>query len=71
MTSLLKVGSPLLAFVGVRHPVALLPVLVFESAWKVLWLGLVALPRAVDGELDAATQAVLVNCSVVVVIPGH
>lgn len=68
VTLCLLTAMSLLAFVGVRHPVALLPVLVFESAWKVLWLGLVALPRAVDGELDAATQAVLVNCSVVVVI---
>ena len=68
VTLCLLTAMSLLAFVGVRHPVKLLPVLVFESVWKVLWLALVALPRAVDGELDAATQTVLVNCSVVVVI---
>ena len=68
VTLCLLTAMSLLAFLGVRHPVKLLPVLVFESAWKVLWLALVALPRAVDGELDAATQTVLVNCSVVVVV---
>jgi hypothetical protein len=28
----------LLAFLGLRYPVKLLPVLLFESAWKILWL---------------------------------
>jgi hypothetical protein len=68
VTLCLLTAMSLLAFVGVRHPVKLLPVLVFESVWKVLWLALVALPRATAGDLDAATQTVLVNCSVVVVI---
>jgi hypothetical protein len=58
----------LLAFLGLRYPVKLLPVLVFESAWKILWLSLVALPKATSGNLDAATTEVLVNCSLVVVI---
>lgn len=58
----------LLSLVGLRHPVAMLPVLVFESAWKLLWLGLVALPRVTAGDLDPAAQEVLVNCSLVVVI---
>jgi hypothetical protein len=39
----------LLAFLGLRYPVKLLPVLLFESAWKLLWLALVALPRATSG----------------------
>ncbi|RYU10633.1 hypothetical protein [Nocardioides iriomotensis] len=58
----------LLALLGLRHPVALLPVLLFESLWKLLWLGLVALPRALSGRLDAATTEMLVNCSLVVVV---
>jgi hypothetical protein len=33
-----------------------------------VWLALVALPRAITGDLDAATTDVLVNCSLVVVI---
>ena len=58
----------LLALLGLRHPVALLPLLVFESAWKVLWLALVALPRATGQGLDTATTEVAASCSLVVVI---
>ncbi len=41
---------------ALRHPVRLLPLLLFESAWKVLWLGLVALPRAIDGRSGQGHQ---------------
>ena len=58
----------LLALLGLFHPVRLLPVLLFESSWKLLWLGLVALPQAISGTPDAATVEVVVNCSLVVVI---
>jgi len=43
-------------------------VLLFESAWKVLWLGLVALPKIVDGSVDTATREIAVNSSLVVLI---
>lgn len=39
-----------------------------EVAWKLIWLSMVALPRYVSGDLDAATQEVSVSCSLVVVI---
>ena len=68
VTLCLLTAMSLLALLGLRHPVRLLPVLLFEVTWKLIWLGLVALPRAVDGTLDAATTEVLVNCSLVVVI---
>ena len=68
VTLCLLTAMSLLALLGLRYPVKLLPVLVFESAWKVLWLALVALPKALTGNLDAATVDVLVSCSVVVVI---
>ncbi|HQR25447.1 MAG TPA: hypothetical protein PLP61_00270 [Nocardioides sp.] len=56
------------ALLGLRHPVAMVPVLLFESAWKLIWLALVALPKATGDGLDAATTEVLVNCSLVVVV---
>ena len=68
VTLCLLTAMSLLALLGLWRPVQLLPVLVFESAWKVLWLALVALPTAATGELDAATTEVAVNCSLVVVI---
>jgi hypothetical protein len=68
VTLCLLTAMSLLAFLGLRHPVKLLPVLLFEVSWKILWLPLVALPNAVGGNLDAATTEVMVNCSLVVVI---
>jgi len=64
----LLTAMSLLAFLGLRYPVKLLPLLVFESAWKLLWLAVVALPQAAAGGLDAATREVAFNCSVVLVI---
>jgi hypothetical protein len=58
----------LLAFLGLRYPVKLLPLLLLESAWKLLWLGAVALPLARSGDLDSAAREVVFNCSLVVVI---
>ena len=68
VTLCLLTAMSFLAFLGLRYPVRLLPVLLFESAWKLLWLTLVALPTAMAGDLDAATTETLFNCSLVVVI---
>jgi hypothetical protein len=64
---MLTAMSPL-ALLGLRHPVRMLPVLLFESAWKLLWLSLVALPKAIGPGLDAGTTQTLFSCSLVVVI---
>jgi len=45
----------LLALVGLRYPVQLLPVLLFESAWKVIWLAIVAVPLWTSHRMDPAT----------------
>jgi len=68
VTLCLLTAMSLLALLGLRHPVKLLPVLLFESAWKLLWLSLVGLPLAASGGLDTAATEVLVNCSLVIVI---
>lgn len=68
VTLCLLTAMSLLAFLGLRYPVKLLPLLLFESAWKLLWLSLVALPKATAGTLDAATTDVMVNCLLVVVV---
>ena len=38
VTLCLLTAMSFLAFLGLRYPVRLLPVLLFESAWKLLWL---------------------------------
>lgn len=68
VTLALLTAMSLLALLGLFHPVKLLPVLLFEATWKVLWLGLVALPNALSGDLSVAMTDVLISCSLVVVI---
>ena len=53
---------------GTAYPVRLLPILLFESIWKLIRLADVALPRAAAGDLDAATQDVVVSCLLVVIM---
>ena len=64
----LLTGMSLLAFLGLRYPVAMLPILLFEVTWKVIWIAAVGVPHLVADDLDAATRDVLVNCSLVVII---
>jgi hypothetical protein len=64
----LLTGMSLLAFLGLRYPIRLLPLLLFEAIWKLIWLSAVALPMAVAGDMDPATQDVVFNCSLVVII---
>ena len=68
VTLCILTAMSLLALLGLRYPVKMLPLLLFESAWKLLWLSLVALPKAASGALDTATTDILVSCSLVVVI---
>jgi hypothetical protein len=58
----------LLAFLGLRYPVRLLPILLFECAWKLIWLAVVAVPALAADTMDPATQGVTMNCLFVVII---
>jgi hypothetical protein len=64
----LLTAMSLLAFLGLRYPVRMLPILLFEVIWKVIWIAAVALPHLVADDIDAVTREVLFNCSLVVII---
>jgi hypothetical protein len=64
----LLTAMSLLAFLGLRYPVKLLPLLVFESAWKLVWLAVVAIPNVAAGPLSAEMGTMLSSISLVVVI---
>jgi hypothetical protein len=68
VVAVLLTAMSLLAFLGLRYPVRLLPILLFECLWKLIWLSVVALPAVVAGDVDEATREVIFSCSLVVII---
>lgn len=58
----------LLALLGIRYPLKMLPILFFELIWKSLWLLLIALPLWRSGQLDAASAETVRDCIPVVIV---
>ena len=51
-----------LAAVGIRYPLQMLPVLLFELVWKSIWLISVALPLWSANQIDARTSETVRDC---------
>ncbi|MET3808292.1 hypothetical protein ABIB25_005321 [Nakamurella sp. UYEF19] len=62
------VAMSVLALLGLKYPVKMLPILLFESLWKLTWLAVVALPQLTGEGLDAATMEEFTKMLWVVVI---
>ena len=59
----------LLAFLGLRYPLRMLPLLLFEVAFKLIWFALIGLPLWAADAMDRATQDMaFANAFVVLVL---
>ncbi len=58
-----------LCVLGLRQPMRLLPMLLWELLWKSIWLVDVVLPKWWTGQLDDPTWAIAVTCLPVLVFP--
>jgi len=62
----------LLAVVGIRYPIKMLPLLFFEFVWKAIWVVALGLPLLLSGGLDPNVSfggtETLVNCLLGIVL---
>jgi len=60
----------LLSIVGIRYPLRMLPLLVYELLWKAIWLCGIALPLWIVNQIDADTrQSFFEIAPVIILIP--
>jgi hypothetical protein len=58
----------LLAVVGIRYPIKMLPLLFFEFVWKSIWVLASGMPLLLSGGLDSGTTETLFACLMGVVL---
>ncbi len=67
-TGSLLAAVSVLAALGIRYPLQMLPLLLFELVWKSIWLVAIALPLWSAHQIDADTQESIVACLMGMVI---
>ena len=58
-----------LLILGLRYPLQMIPLLLWELVWKSIWLLAVALPLWTAGQMDESTSAMTFACLFVLIIP--
>jgi hypothetical protein len=65
-------GFALLAGLGIRYPIKMLPLLFFEFTWKAIWVLSLGLPLLLSGQLDPNVSfggtETLINCLLGIVL---
>ena len=59
----------LLCLLGLRYPLQMLPILLWELIWKTIWLMDVALPAWREGRFDEGIASNAFACGLVVIVP--
>jgi hypothetical protein len=63
----------LVSALGIRYPLQMLPLLLFEFAWKLIWVLAILLPKWSAGQIDPATAesapSILMGVIVPLIIP--
>lgn len=67
-TSSLLAGVSVLAVLGIRYPLKMLPLLLFELVWKSIWLIAIALPLWRADQIDPATWESVKACLMGVIL---
>jgi len=52
MLDCMLVGLWVMSFFGLRYPLQMLPIFIYEFAWKTIWLFTFGLPKWVAGQVD-------------------
>jgi len=68
VTSCMLAAFSLLCALGLRYPLQMIPVLLWEVVWKTLWLGIVARPQWLAGHIDESIKPTIFACSLVVLV---
>jgi len=58
----------LLCLLGLRYPLQMLPVLLWEVTWKTLWLLIVPFPQWLAGHVNESIKPSVFACSLVVLV---
>ncbi|MFN8573798.1 MAG: hypothetical protein U0132_17205 [Gemmatimonadaceae bacterium] len=59
----------LVSALGVRYPLQMLPLMLFEFVWKLMWVLAVWLPKWLGGSVDAVTAAQAPEIMAGVIVP--
>lgn len=58
------ISVSLMALLGIRYPLKLLPILIFELLWKTIWLLGFSFPAYLNGGMDEYTAGVTFACAI-------